>query len=625
MKMLRKIISLVCLFSILLTPLAPLVSAEEVKSADEIYNGIAKVEETNPSQVIAIYLEGYELYPEDERFENYIIEHLEEILNWSKDNEQSNQWEEALRGYKVIIDIAENHNENNGIIVPEEILIQCQKAMEVLSLADINDNLVEEVEQSDESSEKLLEDTSKEQGEQSVEEIEKTNKPTDAPESALEEEVLEKTPASVTMSNKGGDDSAKEELLIKAQNSPYASEKFNLYIKGYELYPSDDRFREGVASSAVNILNLGKKYHNQGNFDAAVNYYDRIIDVDSVPKEIRETAQKNKALAQADKMYTQAQNSPYASEKFNLYIQGYELYPNDNRFKEGISSSAINMLNLGKNYHKQGNFDTAIGYYNAILNAPAVPKETIDMVNRYQELAKSKEILLTENELYNKANNSPYASEKFNLYIKGYELYPNDSRFKEGVASSAVSILNLGKKYHNQGNFDAAVNYYDRIIDVDSVPKEIRETAQKNKALAQADKMYTQAQNSPYASEKFNLYIQGYELYPNDNRFKEGISSSAINMLNLGKNYHKQGNFDTAIGYYNAILNAPAVPKETIDMVNRYQELAKSKEILLTENELYNKANNSPYASEKFNLYIKGYELYPNDSRFKEGVASSAV
>ncbi|MCR1900090.1 N-acetylmuramoyl-L-alanine amidase, partial [Irregularibacter muris] len=181
----------------------------------------------------------------------------------------------------------------------------------------------------------------------------------------------------------------------KANNSPYASEKFNLYIKGYELYPNDSRFKEGVASSAVNILNLGKKYHRQESFNTAIDYYDRIINIDSVPENIKNKSREYRNLANhgitREKLYAQANTSPYASEKFSLYIQGYELYSGE-EFKEGIASSAISMLNLAKRYHSQRNFDTAISYYNRILIAPAVPSGILNQTKELLKLAQDGKI-----------------------------------------------------------------------------------------------------------------------------------------------------------------------------------------------------------------------------------------
>ncbi|MCR1900319.1 N-acetylglucosaminidase, partial [Irregularibacter muris] len=119
-----------------------------------------------------------------------------------------------------------------------------------------------------------------------------------------------------------------------------------------------------------------------------------------------------------------------------------------------------------------------------------------------------------------KANNSPYASEKFNLYIKGYELYPNDSRFKEGVASSAVNILNLARKYHGQGNFDTAINYYNRILTAPTVPYKIIGEANMGIGLANKKILYTGD----------NIYIQ-------TTKYNLSINEMLSKQMALGKNY----------------------------------------------------------------------------------------
>ena len=407
MKTLRKIISLVCLFSFLLTPLAPLVSAEEVKTADEIYNGVAEMEATNPTEVIAIYLEGYELYPEDERFENYIIENLEEVLNWCKEMEQENKVQEAINGYKAIIDIAEKSDERD--VISEEILLQAQEGIKALETENIPEESWEVPQQSEEGIEEVgREDSVDEKVLGDKEEVEKEGDLEDASEKSLEKKENqvreEETPLKPSFIKTEERDLTKEELYHKAKDSLYASEKFSLYIKGYELYPDDNRFKEGIASSALNMLDLGKRNHNQGNFNSALEYYNTILRAPAVPQETinmvtqyQKMARDKETLLTENELYNRAKNSLYASEKFSLYIKGYQLYPKDNRFKEGIASSALNMLSLAQRHHSQGNFNSAIEYYNTILGAPEVPSKTVGEATVGLGLAKREIVYNGEN------------------------------------------------------------------------------------------------------------------------------------------------------------------------------------------------------------------------------------
>mgnify|MGYP005848611935 CR=1 FL=1 len=46
-----------------------------------------------------------------------------------------------------------------------------------------------------------------------------------------------------------------------------------------------------------------------------------------------------------------------------------------------------------------------------------------------------------------------------------------------------------------------------------------------------SDELYTQAQSEPTASGKLDLYSEGYETYPDDDRFKEGLQTSVQALL----------------------------------------------------------------------------------------------
>src|SRR5699024_4048260 len=172
-------------------------------------------------------------------------------------------------------------------------------------------------EELEEDNTSIEESVSKEKQDERQEIQESTNNRVSSQEQSVEESSEE-----LTMEEK--------EMLIAAQQSPNASEKFNLYLEGYKINRKSE-FKEGIASSASNILNLGKKYHRDGKLDAAISYYEKIIGVEEVPGETKRLAKDYKEKAKADKIYKKAKESEHKSDKLKNNIEGNKLYTNDNR------------------------------------------------------------------------------------------------------------------------------------------------------------------------------------------------------------------------------------------------------------------------------------------------------
>ncbi|MDG5786697.1 glucosaminidase domain-containing protein [Evansella sp. AB-P1] len=409
-----------------------------------------------------------------------------------------------------------------------------------------------------------------------------------------------------------------------------ASKRLEEYIKGYDVYPNDERFKSGINQSANSLLHWAIGQHDEGNFETAIERYETILSAPALTQSIKQKAESRLVEAKqgkrpADILYTLARNGSTASERLALYSEGYRFYPNDSRFESGINSSANSLLSWAKGQHDAGNFETAIERYETILSAPTLSQGITQETE--SKLSAAKQGKRSANVLYAQAKNGSTASERLALYSEGYRFYPNDSRFESGINSSANSLLSWAKGQHDAGNFETAIERYETIL---SAPALIQSTKQETESrLADAKQgkrpanvLYNLARNGSTASERLTLYSEGNKFYPNDSRFTTGLNNSAQSLLNWATKRHDEGEYTTAIERYKFILSAPvlsnSIKQETV------YKLEQAEQELRTPDGLYDLAQSQSTASERLALFIEGNEEFPNDNRFVSGINSSA-
>ncbi|NBI07031.1 N-acetylmuramoyl-L-alanine amidase, partial [Senegalia massiliensis] len=165
------------------------------------------------------------------------------------------------------------------------------------------------------------------------------------------------------------------------------------------------------------------------------------------------------------------------SGKRKIYMEGYELYPESEEIKERLENTANGLLNLGKNHHSKGNFNSAINYYNDILTMPEISNNITFLVKTYLDLAQENSLFNTEKEILELGKNEYTASGKRKIYIVGYDLYPESQEIKERLEYTAKGLLNLGKNHHLKGNFNSAINYYNDILTMPGISNHIKNEA----------------------------------------------------------------------------------------------------------------------------------------------------
>ncbi|AST93376.1 hypothetical protein BC6307_19965 [Sutcliffiella cohnii] len=331
----------------------------------------------------------------------------------------------------------------------------------------------------------------------------------------------------------------------------------------------------------------------------------------------------------ADYYYEQAVNENSASKKLELFIEGYEKYPNDSRFVDGIQSSAQSLLTWARRQHNQQQFTTAIDRYERILRAPQLNNAIQKSTEKHLSYANSKKLIPSADSLYSIASKQTTVSGIFASYVDAYEWYPEDGRFQQGLQSSAQNLYNWAIRQHDSGNFSTAIARYETILSVAGINQTIISNVESRLADAKIGKRSAKiildlAVNESSASRKLALYVEGYEFYPNDKRFIDGIQTGSQLLLNWAKGQHNRGNYDTAIDRYNTILNTPIVNDVIIQSTEKHLEYALAKKVIPSADQLFNTAKAQTQVSAIFQTYAEGFELYPNDQRFVEGLQKSA-
>ncbi len=472
-----------------------------------------------------------------------------------------------------------------------------------------------------------------------------------------------------------------DEMYEAANAATTASAILAAFIEGYDVFPEDERFTEGVHDSAENLFNWAVSQEEKGNVETAIDRYETILGAPTLPEGLEQKIQErlealeNEASEEsktesspeadtepeaeveedsvtdanteneteeetnvtansvtiqqrsADVIYKEATNERTASGKLQLYTEGLNAYPNDSRFITGVESSAQTLLSWARGKHQAGDYATAIDRYETILASPGISSLTKEATTKHLARAKEKKAVPIANELWNGANKQTQASALFTHFHSALTWYPEQSRFQDGLNTSARNLLSWAKSQHEDGRFDTAKIRYQMIIDTPSVAAEIRENAKSLMADAEAgkrsaDAIYKSAKEEYRASHKLALFSDGYRFYPNDTRFRDGVHQSAASLLTWAIGKHNLADYETAIDRYEAILAAPtlssAVESET------KTKLADAKQGKRPADVIYKAAQNIRTATGLFEAYQEGYAFYPNDSRFKTGLASSS-
>ncbi|WP_169737874.1 N-acetylglucosaminidase [Alkalihalobacterium bogoriense] len=331
----------------------------------------------------------------------------------------------------------------------------------------------------------------------------------------------------------------------------------------------------------------------------------------------------------ADEWLQRAASQSTATERLEMYLSGFERYPNDARFIDGINSSARSLLMWATQQHQQQQFAVAIERYEALLPIQVLTEEIQREVQVKLKYAKANKRIPSANDMNTVARSQSTASERLAMYIDGFGLYPTDKRFSDGINTSARALLNWSASQHIEGQFAIAIDRYEYILASPSLSSSIKNETQSNLNYAKQgkrspDMLHDFASRQSSASARLAAFITGYETYPADKRFEVGINTSAQALLVWSRQQHQQGQYNVAVGRYDYILAAPVLSNSIKKEAEVRRKFAQQRVKVPNADQFNTQAKNKSTASERLEMFIDGYYLYPSDNRFESGINTSA-
>ncbi|WP_339213229.1 N-acetylglucosaminidase [Ornithinibacillus sp. FSL M8-0202] len=423
-----------------------------------------------------------------------------------------------------------------------------------------------------------------------------------------------------------------ETVYNQAMAETTASGRFDAFSTAVKLFPNNEKIRKGFIASAENLFNYALNRHVIGDFEKAIDRYEHILKTDGIEESLAAKTQSRLNEAQqnklpSDEIYQAAINESSASKKLQLFIQGYEEYPEDKRFSDGIESSALGLLKWARSQHQKRDFNTATDRYNVILDAPVVSDLIKDSAKLHLDYASKRQLIPTIDWLKKEYQSQTKVSSIFEQSKTNLLFYPELSEFANELNASSMQLLSWAKNQHDKGEFSIAVERYNMILATPYLNGEIliETSSLKENALNHqrtADAIYNEAINEGRASYKLSLFVEGYNFYPEDKRFVNGINSSVAALLDWAIIQHNNGDYQIAIDRYEMILSTPMVSTNLLNQTAIKLEDAKIGK--RPADIIYNQIQKETTASALFDLNSEGYHFYPEDVRFQKGLKSSS-
>ncbi|OIJ11710.1 hypothetical protein BKP37_14795 [Anaerobacillus alkalilacustris] len=355
-------------------------------------------------------------------------------------------------------------------------------------------------------------------------------------------------------------------LVEHALKQFHFHDRLALSIDGYHKYPSDTRFREAINTSANHLINWSIARHRDGDYETALDRYHLILSAPVLANHIRSLAIYHQGYAQQEKRtpeqyYQFAISRFHFTDRIDLFTQGFSIYSvserNTGRLQEGLNQSAQALLSWANRKRQEGDNATAINSYEFILSARYVAANIKQAAESNYKTA-----------LYDHAMKQFHFHDRLTLAIEAYNKYPNDTRFREAIDTSAQHLLNWAEAKHREGNYDMAIDRYNRILSAPTLAKNIETQAAHNRLYAQQRKLtpqlyYDFSIGQFHFHDRIAKFTEGFQLYnlaeQIQGKFEEGLNASAQALLNWASAQHRNGNFGVAIDRYKLIINTPKV------------------------------------------------------------------
>ncbi|MDN6294656.1 MAG: SH3 domain-containing protein, partial [Alkalibacterium sp.] len=333
--------------------------------------------------------------------------------------------------------------------------------------------------------------------------------------------------------------------------------------------------------------------------------------------------------AERQALYDASVNAKYTSVAWQKAVEGYNTYPNDDRFKEALELAAERNISYAEYLESKGDLDKATFYFGRILKGPWISAKTEAYVKSSLTRINEKVEEIKKDNLYLEIANENNPLKAWNKAVTVYSVYPNDNRSKDAINQTAMRMIALAKQTKEKGDAKKAEIYLNMILQGPGVSQETKLTVNEylkwvNGPLDEAKrvKLYESVVNATGASEAWLKAIDGYKTYPDDDRFKEAIEIAAERNLGIAESYERRGKLEDALWYFNRVIRGPWLSEDTLAYATKKADDIKK---IIDKDFIYEEALNAETLTERWTLAVEGYTNHSSDSRLEKLVQDTAI
>jgi len=381
----------------------------------------------------------------------------------------------------------------------------------------------------------------------------------------------------------GNPESDSLKFLLEQADKPEKIDLLLALATSYSLYNFDSTIIYGTQAiqladelnrpvdKAKTLKLIGNTYFRKGNFDLALNNYQKALSVFEAHGE----------LIQAGNIYN---NMGLLYQKWGKNLDALTVLNKSLKIYEDAGNEALKtgpLVNIGLIHFQTGNYSKASEYYN----------QAYSIAEKYQNLFS----------LGNITNNLGALYKAWGKYTNALGFYNESLKFRiqrNDLTGEAVNYHNIGEVYADLGEYTEAIKYILKSI---SLKKEIGSNSTLCISLNKLGDIYS-------AWEKYELaigyYIDALELEKNMND-KLNLANS---LYGLGQVFYKTDVFRKALDNY----------KEAAMI---YEEIDSKKEIADTYSEMGNIYSDKLADYKKANEYFDMAEKIYNELNNKTGLA----
>ncbi len=363
------------------------------------------------------------------------------------------------------------------------------------------------------------------------------------------------------------DDQSKRSLAQQYYQKEEYEKAADLFEELYNNNPESSYYYRYLYNTLLKLQNYGelksiareKKRKNSEQLQYFVDFGYVLLKDGKTKKGKR---QYKKALDQLQPREASARRLANAFSRYNEYAYATKVYK---KARKLMDKPYLFSLELASLYEKQGNNEQAIRSYLDYIKKH--PDKISDVKNILQQKFDDNKLFNElEDQLYSRIQNNPQNTKYPELLIwqfvqrKDYE-----SAFRQAIAldkrknENGYRVLKLARSAMDEGEFDAAIEGYEYIVEDKGKNSSLYFVARKELLKARKEKV-TKTQN--YTEEDLLKLKSDYLSFLSDFSRNEEAVQTKIDLAELEARYIH--NLDTAITILENVINKPGADKKTI-------------------------------------------------------------